>query len=162
MKKVIIYTARGNPGPGGYGAVLIHTGEKKEISEGYKLTTNNRMELMACIAGLQTLKYSYSVVIYTDSRYIADSMEKGWVRKWEAQNWKRNKKDKAENVDLWEKLLNLCTKHKVKFEWIKGHSGIRENERCDELANKAVSNKELKEDTNYINNNTTFSQPHLF
>ncbi|MCW5212898.1 ribonuclease HI, partial [Desulfobulbus sp. TB] len=137
LKKVTIYTdggCQGNPGPGGYGAVLLCGNHRKEISGGYKLTTNNRMELLACIAALEALKEQCNVTVYSDSKYVVESIEKGWAKRWKANGWKRNKKDKAENPDLWERLLDLGAKHKVKFEWVKGHAGNRENERCDKLA----------------------------
>jgi ribonuclease HI len=152
LKKVAIYTdggCIGNPGPGGYGAVLLYGEHRKEISAGYKLTTNNRMELLACIAALELLKYKCDVIIYSDSKYVVDSFEKGWAKKWRANGWRRNKKDKAENPDLWERLLDLCEKHNVQFEWVKGHAGNSENERCDKLAEKAAKSHHLLIDINY-------------
>lgn len=152
LKKVVIYTdggCLGNPGPGGYGAVLLYGEHRKEISAGYKLTTNNRMEISACIAALESLKYQCNVTIYSDSKYVVDSIEKGWVKKWRTNSWKRNKKDKTENHDLWERLLDLCEKHKVKFEWVKGHAGNSENERCDKLAEEASKQDNLLEDKKY-------------
>jgi len=152
MKKVTIYTdggCLGNPGPGGYGAVLLHEKHRKEISGGFRHTTNNRMEILACIAGLDALKYECDVTIYSDSKYVVDSIEKGWARRWKQNGWKRNRKDNAENPDLWERLLFLCEKHKVKFEWVKGHAGTPENERCDQLAKEAASRNPLPEDRKY-------------
>ena len=152
LKKVVIYTdggCIGNPGPGGYGAVLLYEDHRKEISAGYKLTTNNRMEISACIAALELLKCQCDVTVYSDSKYVVDSIEKGWAKKWRANNWKRNKKDKAENPDLWERLLDLCEKHQVQFKWVKGHAGNSENERCDKLAGKAAKSHHLLTDTNY-------------
>ncbi|WP_419177109.1 ribonuclease HI [Desulfosediminicola sp.] len=153
MKNVSIYTdgaCSGNPGVGGFGCVLIHGEHRREILGGYKLTTNNRMELIACINALEALKYECEVNLYTDSKYVVDSIEQGWAAKWRMNGWKRNKKDKAENPDLWRQLLDLCNKHKIKFEWVKGHSGNFENERCDELANEGMRHENLLEDTKYL------------
>jgi ribonuclease HI len=152
MKEVKIYTdggCLGNPGPGGYGIVLLYGKHRKEISGGFRLTTNNRMELLACIMALEALKYKCSVTLYSDSKYVVDSVEKGWAKRWQAKNWKRNKKEKAENPDLWEKLLYLCKNHEIKFRWVKGHSGISENEICDELAKKAANQQNLPPDKKY-------------
>lgn len=152
MKKVTIYTdgaCLGNPGPGGYGVVLLYNGHRKEISGGFRLTTNNRMEIYAAIAGLSVLNCSCEVILYTDSRYLADAMNKGWVKRWKAKGWMRNKKEKALNVDLWEKLLELCDRHVVKFVWIRGHDGNPENERCDELSTLAARQKDLPIDEGY-------------
>ena len=152
MKKVIIYTdgaCLGNPGPGGYGVVLLYNGHRKEISGGFRLTTNNRMEIYAAIAGLGALNCNCEVTLFTDSRYLADAMNKGWVRRWKANGWMRNNKDKALNTDLWEKLLDLCEKHKVKFIWVKGHDGNPENERCDELSTSAARLPDLPADEGY-------------
>jgi ribonuclease HI len=153
--EIIIYTdgaARGNPGPGGYGAVLMHKSQRKELSQGYRLTTNNRMELLAVIVALETLKIKNSAVtVYTDSKYVSDAVEKKWVFKWEAKNFKNKK-----NPDLWKRFLAIYPKHQVKFIWIKGHANIPENERCDELAVKASENSILLVDEAYeseINNN---------
>ena len=137
LKKVVIYTdgaCIGNPGPGGYGAVLLYGQHRKEISGGYRLTTNNRMEMMAAIAALNALKTRCDVTLYTDSRYLVDAISKGWAIRWQKNGWGRNKKEKAQNVDLWEILLDLIKKHKVKFKWIPGHSGYPENEFCDKLS----------------------------
>lgn len=152
MKKIDIYTdggALGNPGKGGYGAILVYGDHRKEISGGYQHTTNNRMEMMACIKALEMLKEPCEVTIYSDSKYLVDSVMKGWAKRWRANNWKRNKKDKAENIDLWEKMLELLDKHKVTFNWVKGHSGHPENERCDEMVKEAASQENLPEDTGY-------------
>jgi len=149
MKHVTIYTdgaCLGNPGPGGYGVILSYNGKEKEISKGFKNTTNNRMELRAVIEGLKALKENCDVTIVTDSKYVAEAMQKGWVAKWKANGWKRNKKEKALNIDLWEQLLDLCEKHNVKFEWISGHSGHPQNERCDKMAVNAAKQKDLLEE----------------
>jgi len=141
MRKVTIYTdgaCSGNPGPGGYGTVLIHGEHRKELSGGEAQTTNNRMEMMAVIVGLEALNLPCEVDLYSDSRYVVDAIEKGWVTRWKANNWMRNKKEAALNVDLWERLLPLLTTHKVTFHWVKGHAGHPENERCDELARAAI------------------------
>lgn len=146
--QIIIYTdgaARGNPGPGGYGAVLKYNEKRKELSQGYRLTTNNRMELLAVIVALETLKIPNSIVtIYTDSKYVADAVEKGWVFQWEAKNFKKKK-----NPDLWKRFLLIYPKHKIKFIWIKGHANVPENERCDELAVSASESNNLLVDEVY-------------
>ena len=143
-----IYTdgaASGNPGPGGYGVVLISGRHRLEKAEGYKLTTNNRMELMAVIAGLEALKIPGSnVVVYTDSKYVADAVSKGWVFQWESKAFKKKK-----NPDLWLRFLKIYRKHNVRFIWIKGHSSIPENERCDQLAVESSKNSCLLDDTGY-------------
>jgi len=141
MKTVTIYTdgaCSGNPGPGGYGAVLIYGEHRKEFSGYDAATTNNRMEIMGAIAGLEALKEACRVNLYSDSRYVVDAITKGWVLRWQQNNWKRNKKDSALNVDLWERLLPLLDMHNVTFHWVKGHAGHPENERCDELARAAI------------------------
>jgi ribonuclease HI len=152
MKSVKIYTdgaCSGNPGPGGYGVILKYKDHIKELSQGYKKTTNNRMELRAIIAGLEQLKEKCSVVIYSDSKYIIDAVQKGWVLRWQKNGWSRDKNHKALNSDLWKKLLFLLAKHKVKFKWIRGHAGHPENERCDHLAVTAASANRLIEDIKF-------------
>ena len=139
----------GNPGRGGYGVVLQFGEQHKELSGGYRLTTNNRMELMGPIKALQALKQSYFVILYSDSRYVVDAIEKGWVERWRAKGWMRNKKDRAVNPDLWERLLNLCSEHEVEFRWVRGHAGNRYNERCDRLATQAARQKGLPIDEGY-------------
>ena len=139
----------GNPGPGGYGVVLQFGEHRKELSGGYRLTTNNRMELMGPIKALQTLKQSYFVILYSDSRYVVDAIEKGWVERWRAKGWMRNKKDRAVNPDLWKCLLDLCSEHEVEFRWVRGHAGNRYNERCDRLATQAARQKGLPIDEGY-------------
>jgi ribonuclease HI len=147
--EITIYTdgaSSGNPGPGGYGVVLISGKHRLEKSEGFKLTTNNRMELMAVIVGLEALKIPGSrVVIYTDSKYVADPVEKSWVFQWESRAFKKKK-----NPDLWIRFLKVYRKHNVRFVWIKGHSNNIENEICDRLAVNAYSNSSLQEDTGYL------------
>ncbi len=137
MKSVEIFTdgaCSGNPGPGGYGVVLRYGEYEKELSGGEKETTNNRMELTAAIKGLACLKEPCRVTLYSDSKYLIDAIEQGWVYKWRENGWMRNKKEKALNPDLWERLLTLISLHDVEFVWVKGHDGHIENERCDKLA----------------------------
>lgn len=147
--EITIYTdgaSSGNPGPGGYGIVLISGKHRLEKSQGFRLTTNNRMELLAVIVGLESLKIPGSrVVIYTDSKYVADSVEKGWVFQWEAKAFRKKK-----NQDLWIRFLKVYRKHNIRFIWIKGHASIPENELCDRLAVKAYQDVNLAEDEGYI------------
>ncbi len=124
----------GNPGPGGWGAILQSGIHKKELSGGAAETTNNRMEMMAVIVGLETIKRPCRVVVTSDSKYVIDAITKGWVKKWQANGWMRNKKDPALNVDLWERMLEQLARHQVEFVWVRGHAGHPENERCDALA----------------------------
>lgn len=136
-KQVTIYTdgaCSGNPGPGGYGVILSWNGMEKELSGGAPETTNNRMELMGVITGLQALKAPCDVDLFTDSKYIVDAMEKGWAVRWQKNGWKRNKTDKALNPDLWQQVLELCQVHSVTFHWVKGHADNPKNNRCDALA----------------------------
>lgn len=152
MKNIEIYTdgaCSNNPGAGGYGIVFLYNGKRKELSKGYKLTTNNRMEMLAVIVALKTLKEPCNVKLYSDSKYVIDSIQKGWVYNWQKNGWKRNKKEMASNIDLWEELLPLLKKHNVEFIWVKGHSNNIENERCDELARNAITSGDLLEDKNY-------------
>ena len=148
---VIIYTdgsAKGNPGNGGYGVVMISGSHRKEISEGFILTTNNRMELLSVIVGLESLKKEKTLVtIYSDSKYVVDSVEKKWVFGWEKKNFGKKK-----NPDLWIRFLKTYRKHNVKFVWIKGHANIKENEKCDQLAVNAAESKNLIKDVWYENN----------
>lgn len=137
MKKVTIYTdgaCRGNPGKGGWGAVLVYGDKKRELSGGDASTTNNKMELTAAIEALAALKEPCEVELYSDSKYLTDAINKGWVYGWKKKNWKKSDGKPALNVDLWEKLLLLLDTHKVTFIWVKGHNGTPLNERCDELA----------------------------
>ncbi len=151
-KEIIIYTdggCLGNPGPGGYGVILSYQDTIKELSGGYRLTTNNRMEIMAAIEGLRALQEKCRVTIYTDSKYVSDSIMKGWAKKWRSNGWRRNKDNMAINPDLWQQLLDLCAFHEVKFLWVKGHSGHPENELCDQLAKEAARQSNLPPDTVY-------------
>ena len=137
MKFVEIFTdgaCSGNPGPGGWGAILRYEGREKELSGGEKDTTNNRMELTATIKALEALKEPCKVRLVTDSKYVADGVIKGWAESWQKNGWKKADKKPALNVDLWERLLSLLATHKVEIEWVKGHAGHPENERCDQLA----------------------------
>jgi len=148
---ITIYTdgsSRGNPGPGGFGVVLLSGSHRKEIAQGYKLTTNNRMELLAVIVALESLKNENSrATVYTDSRYVVDAVEKGWLFGWEKKHFAGKK-----NPDLWTRFLKIYRKHKVKFVWVKGHASNRENNRCDQLAVDASSLPFLLEDIGYEQN----------
>ena len=137
MKHIDIYTdgaCRGNPGKGGWGAVLVFDGHEKELSGGEPLTTNNRMELTSAIAALSALKYPCEVTLTSDSKYLTDAINKGWLDSWQARGWRKADKSEVLNVDLWQQLLPLLKMHKVTFIWVKGHAGHPYNERCDELA----------------------------
>ncbi len=137
MKEVTIYTdgaCSGNPGPGGWGAILRYGSAEKELSGGERETTNNRMELTAVIVALSALKEPCAVTLYSDSRYVVDAIEKGWVYGWKKKGWIKSDKKPALNVDLWEQLLPLLACHQVSFRWVKGHNEHPENERCDEMA----------------------------
>lgn len=152
QKSVTIHTdgaCLGNPGPGGYGAVLEYEGTRRELSGGFRLTTNNRMELLAVITAVEALKESCRVTVYSDSQYVVDAVEKGWARRWKANGWKRNKKEAAINPDLWDRLLQLTEKHAVTFRWVRGHAGNVENERCDRLAVEAANGPDLPPDDVY-------------
>lgn len=137
MKHVDLFTdgaCSGNPGPGGWGAILRYNGVEKELSGGEANTTNNRMELSAVIFGLKALKEPCAVTLYSDSQYVCNALKLGWAKKWRANGWMRNKKDPALNPELWGELLDLVEKHQVEIIWVKGHAGHPENERCDRLA----------------------------
>jgi len=152
LKRVTIYTdgaCLGNPGPGGYGIVLLYKGRRRELSGGYRETTNNRMEIMAAIVGLKALKEKCEATLYSDSEYLVKAMTKGWVKRWRKNNWRRNRKDKALNPDLWEQLLQLYEYHQVEFNWVKGHAKSAENNRCDELALEAAQQSNLPVDEGY-------------
>jgi ribonuclease HI len=149
MKTVKIYTdgaCSGNPGPGGYGVILKSGTHQREISAGFKKTTNNRMEMRAVIEGLRLLKEPCSVTVYSDSKYLVDAVQRGWARRWQKNNWYRNVREKAFNTDLWSELLGLLEKHQVKFHWVRGHGGHPENERCDHLAVQAINRDNLQND----------------
>ncbi len=155
MREIEIYTdgaCEGNPGRGAYGIVLLYNGTRKELSGGYKLTTNNRMELMGVIKALAALKEPCKIKLYSDSKYVVDAIRLGWAEKWKKNNWMRTKKDKALNSDLWENLLNLLKIHHVEFIWVKGHADNIENERCDFLAVSHIKTGILGVDEKYENN----------
>jgi len=155
--RIVLYTdggCRGNPGPGGYGVIIV-TGESRiELAEGFRLTTNNRMEMMACVAALKALKTPADVILYSDSRYVIDGINKGWARRWRANRWMRTRSEAAENSDLWSQLLDLCDTHRVRFVWVRGHAGQTENERCDALAGAAAAGPDLMEDLAYARGRT--------
>ena len=141
MKKVVLYTdgaCSGNPGPGGYGAVLIYGGVEKEIFGGEKSTTNNKMEMMAVIKGLEALKEPCEVEVYSDSAYVVNAFNQGWITNWIKNNWRNASKDPVKNKELWQELIALTEKHKVTFIKVKGHSDNEFNNRCDELATGAI------------------------
>lgn len=153
--KVKLFTdgsAKGNPnGPGGYGAILQYTDNngmlhEKEFSAGYKQTTNNRMELLGVITGLEALKVPCEVEVYSDSKYVIDAFNQKWVEGWVKNGWRTSTKSPVKNIDLWKRLIELVHNHKVSFIWVKGHNGHPENERCDKLAVKAASGNNLLED----------------
>lgn len=142
QKEVTLYTdgaCSGNPGAGGWGAILEYKGQQKELSGGERETTNNRMEMTAVIMGLRALKEPCKVTLISDSKYVLDALSLGWAKRWRTNGWMRNKKDPALNPDLWEELLNLTARHEMKYVWIKGHAGHPQNERCDELAVRAAN-----------------------
>ncbi len=147
MKYVEIYTdgaCSGNPGPGGYGAILVYQGKELELSEGYAKTTNNRMELQAAIAALEALKEPCEITLTSDSKYLIDAMVLGWAEKWQRNGWKKADKKPALNPDLWEKLLALSKVHKINYVWVRGHVGHPYNERCDRLAVAAAEKAKKK------------------
>jgi len=154
LKEVIIYTdgaCLGNPGPGGYAVVLLYGDKRKELSGGFRLTTNNRMEILAAVEALRELKSKekLNVTLHSDSRLLTDSVNKGWLEKWEAKNWKRSGNEKVLNKDLWLRLLDELDKHNVKFKWVQAHVGIPENERCDVLSKMAAEQDNNNIDVEY-------------
>jgi ribonuclease HI len=161
LKDLIIYTdgaSRGNPGRGGYGAILQYGDAKKELSAGYRKTTNNRMELMAVIAALEALKKEgQKITIYSDSQYVVKAVQEGWLRKWLATNFSGGKK----NRDLWERYARIAAKHTVTFKWVRGHADNVNNNRCDELATTAADGKNLLVDEGYEENNENLSSTML-
>jgi ribonuclease HI len=153
LRNVIIYTdgaAEPNPGPGGYGIVLLAGKHRKELSGGFRRTTNNRMELLAVIVGLESLTTPCRVTIYSDSKYVVESVERGSVHRWSKNNWFRTKSDKAKNSDLWARFLIVYAKHQVQFKWVKGHAGVPENERCDVLAVEGAQSFGSPHDLGYL------------
>ncbi len=152
MKEVEMFTdgsCLGNPGPGAYAAILRHSGTEKKLVDGFGLTTNNRMEIMGAVAGLEALLEPCSVTIYTDSRYLCDAIEKKWLRGWQKNGWKTASKQPVKNRDLWERLVPLLEKHKVRFSWVEGHAGHAENEECDVLARTKAAERGLPPDIGF-------------
>jgi ribonuclease HI len=150
---VVIYTdgaCIGNPGPGGYGVVILSHEGRLEFSGGCLLTTNNRMEIMAAIVGLEAVRDKTRVTLYSDSQYLVKAMRQGWVLRWRANGWRRNRRDKALNPDLWQKLLALCERREIEFRWVRGHARTPENLRCDELALRAAREPDLPLDDGYL------------
>lgn len=150
--RVVIYTdgsSLGNPGPGGYGVVMPGASGDREFSAGFRQTTNNRMELLACIVGLEQLDTPSAVALFSDSRYVVDGMTKGWAEKWRRNGWRKGNGQPALNIDLWERLLDLCGRHDVQFIWVRGHAGNPGNERCDQLATQAAAGRNLPPDPGY-------------
>ncbi|WP_251212283.1 ribonuclease HI [Adlercreutzia murintestinalis] len=157
MKSVVIYTdgsARRNPGNGGYGALLRYTAadgtmHEMRLSQGFRLTTNNRMELLGVIVALEALKEPCEVVVHTDSQYVCNAFTQGWIDKWQQRGWKKTKSEPVKNVDLWKRLLLALGQHRVSFEWVRGHAGVELNEECDRLATEAADSDELAVDVGY-------------
>ena len=152
MPHVTIYTdgaCLGNPGPGGYGVILLHNGQRKELSGGRRWTTNNRMELLAAIVGLAALKRPCRVDLYTDSQYLQRAIGQGWAARWQTNGWRTAGKAPVKNIDLWERLLAELARHKVTFHWVRGHAGNTENERADRLSLAAAQQQDLPPDPGY-------------
>jgi ribonuclease HI len=155
---IIIYTdgaCLGNPGPGGYAAILVRGSKKQEFTGGFRQTTNNRMELLAAISGLQALPERSRVTLYSDSKYLVDNLTNGNVARWQAKSWRLHGKISAKNVDLWEQLLDMCRKHEVDFRWVMGHAGNPLNERCDRLSMQAAYRHDLPADIAFEQGTTT-------
>lgn len=151
-KRVVVFTdgaCTGNPGPGGYGAILQYGEHRRELAGGFRRTTNNRMELTAVIKALEVLKEPCDVTLFSDSRYVVNGVSKGWARGWRAKAWRRARGEVVPNWDLWQQLLDLCSRHRVTCEWVEGHAGHVENERCDVLAVLAAAGPELAIDAGY-------------
>jgi len=164
LREVAIYTdgaAEPNPGPGGYGVVLVYKKHRKELSGGFRRTTNNRMEILAAIASLEALSMRCAATIYSDSQYLVDAVTKGWARRWRANGWKRKGGAMALNPDLWARLLTLCARHRVRFVWVRGHAGHAENERCDFLATQAARGENLPRDIVYEDGNIPLRTPQM-
>lgn len=150
-KHIIAYTdgaCLGNPGPGGYGVVLLYGGHRRELSAGFRLTTNNRMEILAAIVALESLKEPCSVTLHSDSQYVVKAMKLGWAKNWQKRGWKASS-GRAKNPDLWQRLLDIAAQHDVTFEWVPGHAGVVENERADRLAFAAAQQPALPPDEAY-------------
>ncbi|HEB52948.1 MAG TPA: ribonuclease HI [bacterium] len=140
----------GNPGPGGYGTVLLFGEHRRELSAGYRLTTNNRMELLGAIVGLEALSRPCEVALHSDSTYVVNAMNKGWLSGWQRRGWKTASKQPVKNQDLWRRLLAALGEHRVSWHWVKGHAGDPENERCDQLAVAAAHGEDLLEDEGFV------------
>ena len=152
MKRVVIHTdgaCRGNPGPGGYGVVMVCGRHRLELSKGYARTTNNRMELLATIVALETLREACEIELLSDSRYVIDAMTKNWIKGWKAKGWRTASNQPVKNQDLWTRLAEASSAHKITWKWLRGHAGHRENERCDVLAVAAATKRDLLEDVGY-------------
>ncbi len=153
LPQVTVYTdgaCSGNPGPGGFGVVLLSQSKRLELSQGYRTTTNNRMELLGVIVALEGLKRPCNVTIFSDSQYVVNAVEKRWVYLWKSKGWRRADKKPAQNIDLWERLLPLLERHRVEFRWVRGHNNNVENERCDQLAVAASTGGNLLVDEGYL------------
>jgi ribonuclease HI len=151
-KTVTIYSdgaCLGNPGPGGYGTVLLAGEHRKELSAGYRRTTNNRMELLGAIAGLEALKQPCRVTLWSDSQYLIHALAKGWLAGWQQRGWRTASKEPVKNQDLWQRLLRAIDSHTIEWRWVRGHTGDIENERCDQLAVAAASGPDLMDDTGF-------------
>ena len=155
MKRVVIHTdgaCKGNPGPGAYGAVLVCGRHRKELSAGFRLTTNNRMELRAAIAALELLSEPCEVELHSDSKYLVHAINERWIEGWKRRGWVTSDKKPVKNKDLWLRLIEAMAPHRIHWRWVKGHAGHRENERCDDLANHAVASGKLAEDDGFTPN----------
>ena len=153
--QIVIYAdgaCSGNPGKGGYGTVVLYGDQRRELSAGFRRTTNNRMEILGCIAGLDAIEERSDITLYSDSRYVVDAVTKGWAETWRSRGWNRKVEGElvpALNSDLWARMLDLCEWHRVNFRWVRGHDGNIENERCDELARAAAASENLEVDKGY-------------
>lgn len=153
LQRVVIWSdgaCVGNPGPGGYGTVLLAGKHRKELSAGFRRTTNNRMELLGAIAGLEALKRPCAVELWSDSQYVIKAMTDGWLDGWQKRGWRTSDKKPVKNRDLWERLLAAVGDHEIRWNWVRGHTGVEENERCDRLAMDAALGKDLAEDAGYV------------
>jgi len=152
MKHITLYTdgaCRGNPGRGGYGTLLVYNGHEKELSAGFSKTTNNRMEILAALVGLESIKEPCEVTVYSDSKYLIDAMSKGWIHGWKKKGWSRGPGKPLKNADLWKRMYQVIPKHKIHWKWVKGHAGHPENERCDILATTAADRPNNPPDTGF-------------
>ena len=153
MKEITIYTdgsSRGNPGPGGYGTLLIYQGHKKKLSGGFAKTTNNRMEILAALTGIESLKEPCKITLFSDSKYVIDTMDKGWIHGWKKKNWTRGPRKPLKNVDLWKRMDTAVQGHDITWKWVKGHAGNPNNELCDALATTAADMPHNPEDEGFV------------